>query len=435
MTGTAACFCYTSDMGIMGRLYYAFTPYTDARERSVGRFFKGLNERRSQKRTSVRLGRLLQRNIAVINLWTEYQYKGYRYLNKTERRELYGNLDLIADDFDRFYQTNVKANVVVEARMRRLGQLESFDLEKLVLLQSIMDYFSPMQGVYEYRESSSFGRLLRDPSREKLLGDCNQIVTLYIYLYSRYNDVRDLKIRALPKHVALHYAGIDIETTNGTFARYDKKQGSMLLPIEEIVSINLLDTTDAYLAKHEIAPEDFLQASRFAFILSHDRGIASHNLEAAYRKMVNVHMTHGRYAAALKLAKDSRDEKLLGVVGHNGAIYEMKRHDYGSARRYAKYAPKRNELMKDSWQAEGTYHYNEHRYQDALKAFEHSGDKALVRQCYEALFFTEQEKLGSNISTDSLKKYAGTIKRMRTYAKKSGNKKLMRHVSNLQKYL
>lgn len=420
-------------MGIISRIFYFFAPYTDTRERSVGLFFKGLTEHSDRTKTRRRLSELLQRDIAVINLWTEYRYKGYRYLRKRERRKLYANLRLITDDFVKFHAENSRPSGEVTARISSTAPQARVQDDKAVLLQALMDYFAPGR-VYEYRESSSFGRLLRDPAREKLIGDCNQIVTLYIYLYSQYFDVTDLRVRLLPGHVALHMGGIDIEATNGTFADYDDKEGSTLLPIEEIVSVNLLDTTDSYLATHEVAAEDFLQASRFAFILSHDRHIVTRNLEAAYGMLINSLMKRNNYHQALKFATASRDMELIGIVGHNGAVYEMQQHNYAAARRFAEHAPKRAELIRSSYHAEGARHYEAHRYHDAIRAFEKIGETQLVKHSYEGLFFEEQAKLGKNLTTDDLKNRVSTLKRMRTYAKKSGNSKLLEHADNLLKH-
>jgi hypothetical protein len=422
-------------MGFLSRGYYFFAPYTDARERAVGHFFAGLTEHSDEARTRARLAELLQRNIAVINLWTEYRYKGYRYLRKARRKQLYTNLQLIAEDFDRFYASRTFAAEAVVSHMRRLAPHATVDPEKAGLLQAMVDYFSPMRGKYEYRESSSFGRLLRDPAQDKLVGDCNQLVTLYIYLYSRHHNVQDLQVRVLPGHVALHYRGIDIETTNSTLANYDSREGNVLLPVEEIVSINLLDTTDSYLSKHEVAVEDVLQASRFAFILSHNRELVAHNLDAAYKRLVNNLLEHNNYSRALEFATASHDPALTGLVGHNGAVYEIEHHNYAAARHFAQHATGRDELIRSSWQAEGAHRYQARRYHDAIKAFEHAGDQTRVRQCYEALFFAEQAKLGSNLTTESIKQYAGVIKRMQAYARKSGNKGLIEHADSLNKHL
>jgi hypothetical protein len=408
-------------MRFISNLYYFFTPYTDARERAVGSFFKDLTERSSRPRTQAKLNNLLQRNIAVINLWTEYRYKGYRYLSKSQRKKLYSNLQLITEDFDRYYRSYISSTT-------------SDEPEKMTLIRALMGYFSIKRGLYEYRESSSFGRLLRDPAHEKLVGDCNQIVTLYMYLYSQYHDIRDLQVRELPGHVALHYNGIDIETTSGRLADYSKQKDSKLLPAEEIVSINLLDTTDSYLSTHEVDAEDFLQASRFAFILSHNRDIVTRNLDVAYSRLINSLMKRNNYNQALKFAAHSRDITLLNVVGHNGSLYELQRKNYTAARRFAQYALKRDELIRTSWQSEATHYYQTRHYHDAMRAFKHTDDQTMICQCYEALFFEEQQKLGANLTTDSLKKHSRTIKRMRSYAKKSGNKKLIQHADRLHKY-
>ena len=405
-------------MGLFSKLYYLFAPYVDHRERSVGTFFAGLTEHSAAPSTRARLHELLQSNIAVINLWTEYRYKGYKYLKKAERRKLYTNLQLIADDFALFCAQQ-GADTPTQRRT----------------LELITQYLSPASGRYQYRESSSFGRLLRDPNTEPLIGDCNQIVTLYIYLYAHYHDIRQLQVRLLPGHVALHYNGEDIEATNATFTDYASREGAQLQPIEEIVSINLLDTTDENFARNEVAPQDFLQASRFAFILSSERDIVRNNLDAAYGKLVSTLMQRHNYAQALKFAKQSKDMELLSVVGNNGAVYHMERHEYSAARRYAEHAVRRAELVKNSYHAEGIHHYQAGRYHDAITAFKRYGDESLVQKCYTALYVGEQKKLGGNLTTANIKQYAGTIRRMYSYAKKTGNKELLKHADGLRKHL
>ncbi|MCA9340158.1 MAG: hypothetical protein KDA17_04560, partial [Candidatus Saccharibacteria bacterium] len=139
----------------------------------------------------------MQDNIAVINLWTEYRYKGYVYLKKSERKRLYKNLESIAKDFEAFKTTHRADDEQTRKKIADISIAQP-EITRVVLLATIMEYLSPRRGVYQYRASSSFGRLLRDPATETLIGDCNQIVTLYIYLYSRYFAVSDLKLRLLP---------------------------------------------------------------------------------------------------------------------------------------------------------------------------------------------------------------------------------------------
>ena len=422
-------------MQLLRAMYYFFAPYTGPSERAVGVFFRGLTEHSPAHSTRARLSELLQQDIAVINLWSEYRYKGYKYLGKRERKKLYANLQLIADSFESYRGAYSKDPEEVMLKIHGIAPGAKLKPEQATTLQALMDYLAPSRGVYEYRESSSFGRLLRNPASERLVGDCNQIVTLYVYLYSQYHSVQDLQIRLLPGHVALHYGGVDIETTNGTLANYDDTDGQQLMPIEEIVSVNLLDTTDSYLDTHEVAPEDFLQSARFAFILSHDRKIVESNLDAAYGRLINQLMKRHNYQKALKLALASRDMELLAAVGNNGALHHMARHEFAAARRYAKHAIKQTELIRDSYRAEGAYHYDAGRYQEAIKAFRHYGDQELVQKCYEGLFFSEQDKLGKNITTANIKSQAPTIKRMANYAQKSGNKQLIAHASSLKKHL
>ena len=422
-------------MGFVQTMYYFFRPYVGPEERRVAKFFGGLSEHNSRIRAGAELEKLIQSNVAVINLWTEYRYKGYRYLTKSTRRDLYTNLDRIAEDFEAFYRSYQATPEAVVAHVRTIVPGARVHANQTRLLQAIMDYLSPSHGRYEYRASSSFGRLLRDPTRETMVGDCNQIVTLYIYLYSRYFDVSDLRIRTLPGHVALHYGGVDIEATNGTWANYQSKSDTALLSINEIVSINLLDTTDSYLETHEVSAEDFLQSARFASLLSHERDIVTQNLDVAYGRLITAMMKRHAYTQALKIAQASRDAELLAIVGNNGSIYHSGRNEFAAARRFAEHAPRKAELIRDSWRAEGVYHYDARRFHDAMMAFKRYGDDTLVRKCYEALFFAEQDKLPKNLTSDSVRDHKRTIKRMHDYAKKSGNRALQSHVDTLRRYL
>lgn len=421
-------------MSMLQKIFYFLSPYTDKRERRVALYFSKLSERSSTVKTRNNLLELMQSNIAVINLWTEHKYKGYRYLRKSHRKELYDMLDVIAAEFELFrndchYTESYISNTV------NIGPNGNIEQSRAALLIAIAEYLSPKNGVYEYRASSSFGRLLRDPKTEKLVGDCNQIVTLYIYLYSRYFSVQDLQVRLLPGHVALYYSGVDIEATNGTFTHYDNTEGAKLMPIEEIVSINLLDITDSYLETHEVVPEDFLQSARFAFVLSHDRSIVTRNLEAAYAIIVKSLMIRHNFSRALTFAKQSRDLELRAVVGNNAAIYYMQQSDYAKARKFAEYSINKKALISDSYHSEGAHLYNKGYYNQAIQSFKLCNDQDSVRKCYSALFFAEQAALPKQLTTGVIKAHSKTIKRMHLYAKKSGNKELIHHIDSLNKYL
>jgi hypothetical protein len=424
-------------MSFFRTVYYFFSRYTDPAERRVGRFFSGVRERDSPHKLEKTLLRLLQQDIAVVNLWTEHRYKGYDYLSKRERTKLYGNLQAIKQDFATFAaEQTVDAKQIfahlsdkgIDTAMLRTCQ------EQLVYLAIIMRYLSPKHGRYIYRESSSFGRLLRDPTKETLEGDCNQIVTLYIALYATKYDISDLKLTLYPGHVALHFHGVDIETTNGTFAKYNK-DGQVTAPIHEIVSVNLLDTTDVNFAKTAINPEVFLQAARLAYVVSSHRQLVKRNLEAAYHNTVRYMLGRQQFQQALVYAKQSKDHELIEISARNGAVHAMKQHDFSGARQFAQVSQKKADLMRTIDQHEAAYFYNLKQYQQAIKYYERLGDRKMIGQCYRGLYVQEQSRLGSIKTTADIRANAGIIRSMERYAKLSGDSQLTRHVQSLTKHL
>ncbi len=419
------------------KLIYAFGPYANPQERRIGKFFSHLREGDGRNHTYATLGRLIAEDIATVNLWTEYRYKGYRYLTKSMRRELYKNLELIRADFTRFSESNTVDLESTYAQIAALGadtkklRSKSAQLSRIV---QIMRYLSPGSGRYSYRESSSFGRLLQDPSKQALEGDCNQIVTLYLYLYSLQFPPQDLSLTVYPGHVALHLAGVDIETTNGQFAHYDRAD-ALRVPVQEIISINLLDTSDAYLNKHNVQPEVFLQAARLAYILGSNRDLVQKNLKYAYHNTVANLMQRNQYITALKYAKNSKDQSLIQTVGHNGAVHALSQNKYAQARSLAAHSTKRNELLRSINYNEGASLYNAKKYQAAIAPFEKSNSRDMVLRCYEGLFFEQQRLLKNAKTVDDIKKHAATIRKLHHYAKKSENSKLIQHANTLIKYL
>lgn len=424
-------------MQFIRSIFYFFSRYVDPAERQVGRFLARVNERDGSQRTEQRLIGLLQRHIAVINLWSEHRYKGYTYLSKGTRRQLYKNLAAIHADFERFHATQTVDTTKLLDQIRAQG-VETAHLrqypDQLVYLACIMRYLSPHAGRYTYRASSSFGRLLVDPITEKLVGDCNQIVTLYLSLYAATYDITDLKLTVFPGHVALHFRGVDIETTNGTFKHYDKP-GQAIVPVQEIVSINLLDTTDENFTKHTVEPQVFLQAARLAYLLSSHRALVKKNLDAAYHKAVRDLMQRHNYQGALKYARQSRDAELIEVAAHNGALHHTRQQQFQAARKFAAYSMKKQQLMRTIDYNEGVQLYNAKKYHDAAKLFRRIGSNELLRRSYEGLYFEEQRHLKGAQTVSELKAHSSTVRNMQRYAKQAGNSKLVQHANELAKHL
>lgn len=424
-------------MNIISRIFYLFSEYTDPTERRVGRFFGRVNERTAPHMIEASLIKLLRDDVAVINLWTERRYKGYDYLTKRKRKELYANLELIRQDFIAFSSrqsvdidqvlTLVRSKGVDTARLRTVS-------ERLMYLVMIMRYLSPARGKYVYHESSSFGRLLRDPTKETLEGDCNQIVTLYIALYAMRYDVTDLKLTVYPGHVALHFYGVDIETTNGEFASY-QKQDQVVAPIHEIVSINLLDTTDTNFEKSTVNPEVFLQAARLAYVVSSHRALVKRNLEVAYKNTVNHLLQKSDYTQALSYARQSTDYELIEVSAHNGALHASKQGDFSGARQFAGYSQRKTELLRLIDQSEAAQLFNTKQYERAAKLYERLGDKDMSRKSYYGAYGEEQRKLKGAKTVADIKSHANTIRTMQRYARASGDAGLQNHADGLAKYL
>lgn len=424
-------------MGFFRTIYYFFSRYTDPSERRVGKFFRRVDERTSPHRLEKSLVSLLQHDTAVIDLWTEYRYKGYTYLTKKTRKELYQNLAAIRDDFAGFAATQT---VDIKQEISRIGEL-GVDTAKLRLYPDqlrhivlIQRYLAPRRGLYTYRASSSFGRLLRDPTRETLEGDCNQIVTLYLALYAHAYPVGDLKLTLYPGHVALHFEGVDIETTNGTFCRY-QKEGQRTAPVHEIVSVNLLDTSDTNFEKTNIHPEIFLESARLAYVVSSHRQLVKKNLEIAYHNVVNHLMKSAQYKKAFAYAKQSKDQELIAISSYNGALHHMRQQEFGRARDFAAYSLKKTELLRMIDHNEAAWLYNAKRYHEAITLFERLGERQWVVNCYKALYHHEQRALSGAKTVADIKAQAGTVRNMERYAKASGDSQLMQHAQSLVKYL
>ena len=424
-------------MDFFRKIYYFFSRYANPAERRVGKFFRKVNEKDAPHKVEKALNQLLQRDIAVINLWTEHRYKGYSYLTKRMRRELYANLAAIKQDFAAFEQAqtiDVKPLLASIAHKGVNTARLAAKPERLAYIAAIMHYLAPRNKRYVYRESSSFGRLLRDPTKEILEGDCNQIVTLYIALYAAKFNVTDLKLTLYPGHVALHFDGVDIETTNGTFAKY-AKEGQATVPIHEIVSVNLLDTHDIHYQKSIVDPQVLLESARLAYATSSHRKLVKKNLEAMYNNVVRQFLQTNDYQRALNYAKQSKSHELIEISAHNGAVHAMRQKQFKTARKFASASQQQKTLAQTIDRNEAAHLYNAKQYDAARKIYSRLNDTKMVQQCYRGLYVQAQNRLGTIKTADDVKANANTVRTMERYAKRSGDAQLMQSARNLAKHL
>lgn len=292
-------------MKFLKALILFFTPYANFFEWKVDRFFNNVKSNDSIFTVQKGLLDLMRENLIVVNVWMERKYKGYKYLKKSVRKKMYLNSSLIVNEFQK-----------QSGGVSEMGKIVSRD-EKLKFLTSIMAFLKPGKH-YRYIKTASFGKLLRDPSKELLEGDCNQIVTLYIYLYSTKFPIDDLQIKLLPEHVCLHFNGVDIEATNGTFQHY--KNYTHILPVTEIISTNLLDLADFREEVREISPRIFLKSSQLAYSISSLREIVESNLKIAYKNLAISSMKSGNFSSAIFFAQKLMDNDFLRTVKRNFAV-------------------------------------------------------------------------------------------------------------------
>ncbi len=424
-------------MGILGKIYYFFSSYTNPAERQLAKFFRRLNENQSPPLVANQLLTFLQQDTVLLTVFLEWRYKGYRYLTKATRRDLYAKAELIKQDFQKYCQSyspdlNQVLDLASQTEVRFNTKLTAEQQDQLLYLQQIMTYLSPQQGRYAYQESSTFGNLLRDPTKEQLTADCNQIVTLYLYLYSQKYHLSSLKLFVLPRHVAIAFNGATIEATVGQFHNYSDEESS-LVPAQEIVAINLLDISDRQFSTHKIPPEVSLEASRIAYLISSQREITKKNLTSAYHNLVNKLVAENDYTQALRMAKKSRNQQSVAYVGHRGAIFFQSKNQFSQALKYARYAKQARELEKTIYYNQGVYYYNQQKYHQAIDSFRRADQSQMIRKCYAGLFYQAQQELGSRITKQTIEQNKPVLARMRDYAQRSGETKLLDYVRKLEK--
>lgn len=285
-----------------------FSPYVNGFERRVDRFFRGIKSDSSGVEVREGLLKLMQENLIVTNVWLEKKYKGYKYLTKKVRRQMYADTEKIKAAF--LAEEGVSAEQIRAMVVDAGAVFPNGDEEKMVYLGKIMSFLRP-EKYYFYIKTASFGKLLRDPESEKLEGDCNQIVTLYIYLYSFKFPIEDLRIKLLPGHVCLHFREVDIEATNATFMRYEERE---VLPVTEIIATNLLDLADFREEVSAISPREFVKSAQLAYAISSLRSLVEQNLKVAYHNLALASLNGGNFESARFFAEKAGEAELLRAI-------------------------------------------------------------------------------------------------------------------------
>jgi len=297
--------------GFIKKTIKFFSRFTDELEKECYGFFVSLKPKSDKAWAQKRATYLMGKSMAKCMMILEWKFKGYTQLTKKYRQIGYDNLKIIEQDFFDSCQN------------------QNFDSEQN-FLEDISRYLSP-QTILEYRSGSSFDKLLKNPKKEKLVGDCNQITSLYIHLFSLKFDISSLQLKLLPGHVCLHHKGIDYETTSGQITKYQEFE--RITPISEMIAINVLDTTDNQNSQHSLPTENRLECAELACVFSSNQKIAEQNLDTAYRNMAIKKMNAKNFSSAANWASKTKDKSFLDVVLHNQAVYELNKKHYSTARK------------------------------------------------------------------------------------------------------
>jgi len=366
---------------VLRKIILFFSIYVSPLEKEIDVFFESIEHIDDKNGIESKLLAFLKRDIVVFNVWLEKKYKGYKYLTNNQRYEMYQNARRLKYLFLDFYNSNKTVESMTISM--KLDLINKFFKQKIK---------------YVYRESSDFGRLLKNPRTEELVGDCNQIVTLYIYLFSFVGDISELKLKIFDNHVCLNIGDFDVECTSFMFTKHDNTNFK-ILSVSEIVSINLLDVFDQSKNRAEILPQRMFEQAKISYLLSNNiSDIVGANFKKAHQNLILDYIKRENFDNALILANSLND-------------YEIQKHVIRS---------------------QGIYYYRKQNYSKACLLFQKIEDNEGVQRCYEAIYNEELKKIkGIKYAKDLIKK-KDIINKLDEIASKSKSDKLKRHIRALK---
>lgn len=400
-------------------VYNPFSKYADKFEKKVDKLFKNFifyDRATAQKK----LLDYMQENLVVVDLWLEKEFKGYQYLKKFRRRRLYQNTQTITQKFEQFcgefkVDTNNLKSIIKNYKL----DFNAEKFEKITYISHIMAFLRPGH-VYEYLEGASFRKLLVDLQKEKMIGDCNQIVTFYTFLYALKFPINDLKIKILPGHVCLHFDGIDIEATNGTFQQYEKFD--YILNITELISTNLLDVSDFRDKTNLIEMRTLVKGAELAYSISSMRELVEKNLQISYQNVAIESSKAKDFSTAEFFLKKVHNQILKKQIFHNAVIYYCQQRNFSKAKFYVQKlaesgSEKVNEMNRYVLEQEGMYYFKNGNLSKALSIFKTLDNRQMIKACYAEEFNRLQKKIALVKTTEDVKRHKDEYNRMLDLAK------------------
>ncbi|MBI5754580.1 hypothetical protein HZA40_05600 [Candidatus Peregrinibacteria bacterium] len=412
-------------MNFLKWFFGLFSQYVSPFEKKVDKFFVNIKSTDSIGSIKDKLLALMQENLMIVNVWLEKKFKGYIYLTKSMRRQMYANTLLIIKKLEEFCTGHeIKID---ELRIFFKDQGFAFpdgDEVKLAYLYQIMMFLEPGK-YYRYISTASFGKLLRDPNKEKLEGDCNQIVTLYIYLYSLKFPLSDLQIKLLPEHVCLHFREIDIECTSGQFAKYTENRD--VLPVTEIISTNLLDLSDFREDAQVITPEVIVKSAQLAYAISSLKTMVAKNLNIAYHNLAVAALNSHKFDSAIFFFDKAGDREQLLAVYRNATVYYTGLKNFQKALFYASKSGD-HDLEKNVKFNQAVELFNQNSIDHALEIFSSLGDEKMKKACYQKQYNQLVGQVAHVKTLQEAKNSKSTYQKMLVLAEKMGDSSLAESV-------
>lgn len=359
--------------------------FNDRFEKRVYKFFHKVSTKSTPVFIKSELRQLMQEDLVRVMLILEWKFKGYKKLKKSKRARLYKNLVNLTDAFLRFIR-------FYEEQELEPGQ--TLDQEKY--LDLIRQFLHPSKYV-QYEAGVSFEKLLRDPDKEKLVGDCNQLCALYTYFYSLRFPIQDLKTKLIKGHVCLRFGDQDLECTAGAWTQHDEYL--RIANIEELIPIDLLDVNEKGAKTFSLSPETQLKAAELSYTLSSNRTIALKNLKSAY---------------------------------HNLCIHALDQESFGKALSYARKAENLN-LINSVIQEKGRYYLRDKQFNRARKEFRKIRNQSLLKMVDQQEINHLIGKLKNCKTVEDYKKKKSTLLHIKKLSYKLNNRKILEFCQDLLK--
>lgn len=410
-------------------MFYWFSTYLNKKEKQLDKIVGKLKlDGRKNERWKDAIVDFFFENPIETTIWFEYKYKGYSFLKKRRRRQVYETRDLIAEEFLSWIERQKFDEVLVDTLVP-VGSLKRQEKEKLWKLIMIAKFLT---GRYVYRESSAFWKLFPKKyvtGTTKLVGDCNQIVTFYVWLFSLIEEEHQiLKIRLLKNHVCLNIFDLDFEATNGNFKNYSEK--GQVLDAENIVAVNLLDIHDPVEKRWDVSGVNTAKMTLVASLFDVEGDLVKKNLQITYSNLGIFYLNQKRWAKARNFFEMAEDDEKIRISYINEALFLVELNKYKKALKIARKLGEK-EFEDQIGKTYFLYLSKHKKWREARKVASKMNDKELFTYTYQKEYAELYESLRGVTTVKKARLKKARYQRLLYLAKKLGNKEAEKNIQKI----